>query len=212
MTVVDAMKQAVSSYIDKNGIGNIVTRQELFAMVSAIMPVESNSFLPADYCYNRTNKGISFENHVHLFELMNDGRYKILGENYRYSGPVLGRKEDGSGYEIKGVWSEGEYEEQITDIYLRLLDMHDSLVQMIKNAKVRMENTSVVVSKNDVDMCSVSVMNEAYKISTGESAWKENTSYLCVDEDGIVVYYVETIDECLGEIKRLMDFTDVKGG
>jgi hypothetical protein len=49
-------------------------------------------------------------------------------------------------------------------------------------------------------------MDETYKISTGVSAWKDKTSYLCGEEDGKVVYYVETIDECLGEMKRLVDF------
>lgn len=67
------MKQVISSYMEKNGIGNIVTGRELPAMVNEIMPVESNSFLPADYCYSRTNKGIHFETPVHLFELMDDG-------------------------------------------------------------------------------------------------------------------------------------------
>ncbi|MGO4926870.1 DUF7225 domain-containing protein [Streptococcus alactolyticus] len=208
MTIVEAMRQAISNYIDKNGIGNIVTRQELSAMVSAIMPVESNSFLPADYCYNRTNKGISFESHIHLFELMDDGRYKILGENYMYSGPVLGRKEDGSGYEIKGVWTEGEYEEGITDIYLRLTDLHDSLTEMLKNAHVRMENTSAIISTDTDDLCSMLVMDETYKISTSVLEWKDETSYLCNQESENIVYYVETIDECLGEAKRLFDFSN----
>lgn len=212
MTIVEAMRQAVSSYIDKNGTGNVLTRQELSALVSAIMPVESKSFLPADYCYNRTNTGISFEAHVHLFELTNDGRYKVLGENYTYSGPVLGRKEGEQRYEVKGVWSNGEYKEGITDSYLRLTDMYDSLSHMLKNVKVRMENTSVVVSKNDVDICSVLVMDEVYKISTDVTAWKEKTSYLCTDEASTVVYYVDTIDECLGEIQRLIDFASITVG
>ena len=142
---------------------------------------------------------------------MDDGCYKILGEDYRYSGPVLGLNGDGSDYEIKGVWIEGEYEEGITDIYLRLTDLHDSLAQMIKNAKVRKENTSVVVSKND-DKCCVMVMDKAYKITTSETAWKEKTSYLCEDKAGKIVYYVDTIDECLGEIKRLIDFVNVENG
>ena len=86
------MRQAISNYIDKNGIGNIVTRQELSAMVSAIMPVESNSFLPADYCYNRTNKGISFESHIHLFELMDDGRYEEIRQLMEMYGRFLDEK------------------------------------------------------------------------------------------------------------------------
>ncbi|WP_456061945.1 DUF7225 domain-containing protein [Anaerococcus vaginalis] len=33
---------------------------------------------PADYCYNRTNEGIDFEKHSHLFEKDDDGSYVVL--------------------------------------------------------------------------------------------------------------------------------------
>lgn len=211
MTIVEAMRQAVSRYVERNGIGNVVTKKELSAVVNEIMTVESNSFLPADYCYNRTNQGINFEKQVHLFELMDDGNYKVLGEDYPYSGPVFGRKEDGTGYEIKGVWLDGEYEEGLTDIYLRLIDLHDSLTHTLKKSNVQIKDTSVIVSANGRDLCSALVMDEVYKISTGITAWKEKTSYFCSEDDGIVVYYVETIDECIGEIKRLVDFSSMNG-
>lgn len=212
MTIEEAMRLAINGYIEKNGIGNIVTKQELAIMVNEIMPVKSNSFLPSDYCYNRTNKGITFETHVHLFELMDDAHYKVLGENYLYSGPVLGRKEDGQGYEIKGVWVNGEYEDGISDIYLRLADLYDSLDRTLKNADAQIKNTSVVVSMNGNDVCRALVMDESYKISTTVSAWKDKTSYHYTEESGMVVYYVETIDECLGEIKRLVAFYSVSVG
>lgn len=47
-----------------------------------------NSFLSADYCYSRTNEGIDFEKHIHLFVRIDEGNYLILGKDYPYSGPV----------------------------------------------------------------------------------------------------------------------------
>lgn len=40
MTIVEAMRQAVSRYVEKNGVGNIVTKQELSAMVNDIIPTD----------------------------------------------------------------------------------------------------------------------------------------------------------------------------
>jgi hypothetical protein len=49
------------------------------------------SILPADYCYNRINKGIKFN--FHVFESLPDGTYKFLGLNYPFTGPVLWKGE-----------------------------------------------------------------------------------------------------------------------
>ncbi|MDU0946027.1 MAG: hypothetical protein ACLTA8_01175 [Intestinibacter bartlettii] len=65
---------------------------------------------PADYCYNRTNEGIDFEKHSHLFEKDDDGSYVVLGENYQYSGPVYCRCRCETEGSISGLWTNGLYE------------------------------------------------------------------------------------------------------
>lgn len=212
MTIVEAMREAIKIYIENNGTGNILTRNELYVLVNAVVSIEYNSFLPDDYCYNRTNKGISFARSIHLFEILDDERYKVLGENYMYDGPVFGEKKDSQEYEIKGIWSNGKYVEEVSDIYLRQIDIYDNLTNILKHAQVRIENTSLVVSSNDIDVCIIFVIDKSYKISTNITIWKEKISHFCTDEMGSIVYYVDTIDECISEIKRLLDFinTDIK--
>ncbi len=57
------------------------------------------SILPADYCYNRTNKGIKFD--FHLFKSISDGSYEYLGPNFQYDGPVYWK-----GTQV-GIWNKG---------------------------------------------------------------------------------------------------------
>ena len=42
------------------------------------------SFLPQDYCYNRTNMGIKFTEHAHVLEYIDADCYRLLGANYPY--------------------------------------------------------------------------------------------------------------------------------
>lgn len=58
----------------------------------------------------------------------------------------------------------------------------------------------------------VEIGEEAYKIFNVSREWASQTSYLCEDkEDGTRFYYLETIDECIGEMKRLIMFEAMKG-
>lgn len=64
------------------------------------------SIIPSDYCYNRINNGIDFENLLHIFEFKGNGRYKYLGENYPYSGTIFHKPKGGLEIAI-GKWSNG---------------------------------------------------------------------------------------------------------
>lgn len=198
MTISEVMRQTVKNYIDENGIGTIVTKQELFSRANEIMTIKYESFLPADYCYNRTNNGIIYTNQIHLLEIVDDGNYKVLGENYPYNGGVF------INGDVKGYWTDGIFSEDIPDFYYRLSDLSESLSRMLKNATVQTENRDVIVMADDKELCRISVMDETYKISTNVSEWKERTTYLCTEANGITEYYVDRIDECIGEIKRLV--------
>ena len=64
-----------------NNLGEIRTRKEIIEMVLAAFPgTNSSSVIPSDYCYNITNAGIKFQHH--LFEYLEDSRYRVLGKDY----------------------------------------------------------------------------------------------------------------------------------
>ncbi len=49
--------------------------------------VAVGSIIPSDYCYNRVNDGIALSKPT-LFEYVEAGRYRCLGEHYPYNGSI----------------------------------------------------------------------------------------------------------------------------
>lgn len=87
MTIADKMISAVNEIILEKGIGYITTRQELLTLLHTKYAVTQSSIIPSDYCYNRINDGIQLSWPT-LFEHIESGRYRCLGENYPYNGTI----------------------------------------------------------------------------------------------------------------------------
>ena len=66
-------------------------------------------FLVSDMCYNKTNKANlgTYVEDVKLFEEVSRGKYRILGENYPYSGDLIWKKKKGKP-EVVGKWDNGK--------------------------------------------------------------------------------------------------------
>ena len=77
-------------------------REEISDLVAKAYPgTKKRNIIPSDYCYNSVNKDpASFK--LHLFELLGDGKYKCLGPDYPYSGPILWKGEQ------VGKWEHGK--------------------------------------------------------------------------------------------------------
>lgn len=215
MTIQEMITKVINDYVSSNGTSSIMDRDQLYAMVSQVYQINKNSFLPADFCYNRTNEGIDFEKHTHLFERFDDGRYLVLGEDYPYSGPVYYRKRGETEDSVRGIWTNGFYREgALSDASLRLEDLYDGLKSALKviPVVVAKENNSVVVKFQELLVCGVVVEAEVYRIYNASSDWAEQTTYLCEEAgNGTWFYYLETIDECIGEVHRLVMFEAQKG-
>ncbi|MCL4503473.1 MAG: hypothetical protein M1438_16730 [Deltaproteobacteria bacterium] len=83
-------------------IGEVFDREEIIDLVVNEYP-ETNrgSVIPSDYCYNMVNAGINFD--FHLFESLGEGRYKCLGLNQPYTGPIYWK-----GQKV-GEWKDGRF-------------------------------------------------------------------------------------------------------
>lgn len=71
--------------------GTIYSRSEIVKMVKTKHGVNEGSIIPSDYCYNLTNEGIldnSDLDKFKIFEWVSRGKYRYLGENHPYEGPV----------------------------------------------------------------------------------------------------------------------------
>lgn len=106
MTIGEIMANVVNDYIRSHGTTNTMSKKELYQLISERYFIKYSSFLPQDYCYNRTNDGIHFQDHIHLFEYIGVDCYRLIGENYSYSGSVI-HKPKGSPEIIIGKWTRG---------------------------------------------------------------------------------------------------------
>ena len=64
MTIQEMITEVINDYVSSNGTSSIMDKDQLYAMVSEVYQINKNSFLPADFCYNRTNEGIDFEKRI----------------------------------------------------------------------------------------------------------------------------------------------------
>lgn len=109
MTICEMITDCVNDYVHIHGTSCTMSKKELYQIISCRYSIKYSSFLPQDYCYNRTNDGIFFEGHTHLFEYVEPDLYRLIGENYPYSGSVV-HKPRGAMETIVGMWTQGKVE------------------------------------------------------------------------------------------------------
>jgi hypothetical protein len=83
MTIYEQLKEVM-----KNNEGRKVSSSFIKGELKKKFGTNPNSVLISDYCYNRTNDGINFEFHPHLFEFKQRNQYVYLGERHKYSGII----------------------------------------------------------------------------------------------------------------------------
>lgn len=87
----DLMSALVADLIHQFGLGYPISAQEIRQQMKERYGTNPGSVLPADYCYNRVNKGIDYRTKPALFEFdAATGQYKCLGI-YPYNGDVFYR-------------------------------------------------------------------------------------------------------------------------
>ncbi len=89
MTIAEAL-EVVGRALQQQRGDQPITRTEIVARVAAMCGCDQSSVLPSDYCYNRTNDGVRLS-HVPMFLHVGgqrSGRYRFVGRDYPYTGPV----------------------------------------------------------------------------------------------------------------------------
>jgi len=101
MTIYEQMKAVL-----QNDINKVVTTSEIKNQIYNLYGTNPSSIILSDYCYNRYNNGIAFNNH--LFEYVNRSAYKYLGENYLYTGLIYHNPKGTDSEIVVGEWINGE--------------------------------------------------------------------------------------------------------
>ena len=117
--VYPSLQQVTAELIAQNYVAYQVRTDELtrkvieFAQAHGEEAPKKGSILPSDFCYNRVNKGISFEDKLHrnrlLFAYVSRGVYACLGENYLYDGPVFTQPKGAKNETVVGNWNQGKF-------------------------------------------------------------------------------------------------------
>ena len=103
----DCLCEIFDEYLIKNmpkTDNTFYTRMELLNIIKTKhQELEINPWEPSDYCYNRWNKDLNnFISHLHIFEYIDRGKYRILGSQYCYDGNIF------YGEKIIGEWEKGQ--------------------------------------------------------------------------------------------------------
>ena len=107
MTIDEQLTIVANELADEFECEHIITRSELQNIMRQRFNVTPGSVIPSDYCYNRLNNGITLKKPT-LFEFLGGGRYRCLGENHCYNGPIKHRPRGSSIDEIVGQCIDGE--------------------------------------------------------------------------------------------------------
>ena len=148
MTVDQKIVAAIQEFIDTHGIGYVATKSELHDFIQDSYNVASGSIIPSDYCYNRINNGISLTKPT-LFEYLERGQYRCLGENYPYNGNIW-HKEQIIGSCVNGV------RERIYGIYDNAETINAPKVQKGRNPSTRLRFEVLARDKFTCRFCGAS--------------------------------------------------------
>ena len=109
MTIEEKISEAISAYIEKNGANSILSRGEIFEIISKkYSDVKYGSIIPSDYCYNRYNFGVKkFKDSPHFFEYIKRNTYRVIGISQDYSGCIYHKKKGDKKEQIVGKWQNG---------------------------------------------------------------------------------------------------------
>lgn len=101
MTIYEQIKETL-----KEHLGGILSYKEIKEKLISKFNTNPSSIIFSDYCYNRYNKGINFNQH--LFIYIDRSTYKYVGENYPYTGFVFHKPRDSEHASIIGEWDNGQ--------------------------------------------------------------------------------------------------------
>lgn len=215
--VIDSGK-TLKDYLEKMGL--------YISNVSGIEGSQNCIYLPDKTSFNwksRTGVRVNCKNEAKILIEQNT-RFNVV-DNYssdstREFSIVIDNEEDLEAVVealklIDGNASSIDISENLPEcILLRRDDLENGIKNVLRSIPVVVgtEESAVTVKFQELFICGINVEEEAYKIYNASADWAKQTSYLCEDSgDGTWHYYLETIDECIGETQRLVMFEAQNG-
>lgn len=227
MNNFERVRDLVDKYVAENGTQKEMSRGEFLEWVHETyenISAAKNNLYPTDISYNLYNASLKDFPGPCLCLVYVEERetFRLVGSGYKHTGPIWQYKGK-SNEKIVGQWINGtlkmgeliDYDLQLSeDVLIQRENLENGIKKALSEVPVVVASSGkcVTVHFQELLISGVSIEDECYKIYNASSEWADKTSYLCEEkEDGTWFYYLDTIDECIGEMQRLVMFEAQKG-
>lgn len=82
------IKEEIEQFLSSIPLNHEFSTRWFKAELSKQFKRSETCYIPSDYCYNRTNKGVKYDRQPHYFLHIGRGKYRYVGKNYQYKGNV----------------------------------------------------------------------------------------------------------------------------
>ncbi|MFJ7737544.1 DUF6998 domain-containing protein [Lysinibacillus sp. NPDC097287] len=123
MTIYEQIKEMMM-----NKDNQIISPAEVKSQLKRQYGTNSESVILSDYCYNRYNKGITFNKHLFLY--VTKSNYKYIGENFAYTGLIFHKPQGQTGEFVVGEWRNG-----VKELYNEPISVSDAM-EMISTEQI----------------------------------------------------------------------------
>lgn len=223
----ERVKELVNKYVQENGTQTEMTRSEFLEWVHETyenISAAKNNLYPTDISFNLYNAGLKDFPGPALCLIYIEERetFRLVGSDYKHTGPIWQYKGKAN-EKVVGQWIAGTLKMGETtsadlqlseDVLIRRDNLESGIKKGLKDIPVLVASSgrNVTVHFQELLISGIAIEEECYKIYNASREWADQTTYHC-DEDGNDTwsYYLETVDECVGEMKRLVMFEAQKG-
>lgn len=139
-TIYEQIKTVLS-----NKTNALITPSEIIDQLKNKFGTNPDSVILSDYCYNRFNKGISFNKH--LFQYINRSSYKYLGEQYPFNGLIFHKAKGSEEETVIGEWKNGE-----KIIYEQTSNNKNQLENISKEQIIKLYENYNEILRNEVSL------------------------------------------------------------
>ena len=225
MNNYERVKNLVNRYVEENGNQTEMNRNEFLEWVHETynnISAASNNLYPTDLSFNLYNLGLKDfpDSNLCLLFIRVRNTFRLVGSDYKYTGPVYQYKGKAN-EKIIGQWNNGVFKMNHSDIdlpeniLLRRQNLERGLKNILKEIPVivNFQENRVDVYFQDFLISGISIEEECYRIYNASPEWK-NKSDFCYEqsEDGTWYCYIDTMDECIDEMRSLVIFEAKKTG
>lgn len=82
------IKEEIEQFLSSIPLNHEFSTRWFKAELSKQFNRSEDSYIPSDYCYNKTNKGVKYDRQPHYFLHIVRGKYRYVGKNYQYNGNI----------------------------------------------------------------------------------------------------------------------------